>query len=181
LYAPASRIQDAISIVPAAIVGIGFPFVAQTSAAGTASDAQRLLGRLAGIGFCIAVPVALGASLLVGPVLTTVLGTGYAGAALPTKILIWSLPISALCAPLLAGLAGIGHGGDTTRVCLSAFAVALSLHFALDWWLGATGGAIASFAREPAALAVTFVLARRAGLVPDQRPQLTALRRRLSP
>ena len=98
-------------------------------------------------------------------VIDVALGSAYDAAVTPTRILIWFLPFGALTAPLLAVLAGSGRAGDTTRVFATAFGIGIGLQFALDWRWGAEGAATASLLRDPAALAVSAVLAARAGLI----------------
>lgn len=81
------------------------------------------------------------------------------------NILIWFLPLTAVAAPLIAALAAAGRGADTTKIFATAFAIALSMHVLLDRRLGAVGEAVASLLRDPFALLVSFLLAKRAGLL----------------
>jgi len=136
--------------------------------------ARQLTVRLIKIGLVIAVPMAAATFVVAPSLIQAVLGPGYAGAVAPTRILVWFLPFAAVEAPLLGALAGSGHASDTTKVFAATFATAIAMHLCLDWWLGATGGAIASLSRDPVGLAVTFVLARRAGLIGTGRSRLAA-------
>jgi O-antigen/teichoic acid export membrane protein len=109
-------------------------------------------------------------------ILRIALGEGYVGAAGLVRILIWSVVLSALTAPLVAGLAGIGRAPDATKVFATAFVTVMIAHVSLDWWWGATGAAIATLSREPVVLGVALLLSMRAGLLSEHRdvePQLS--------
>ena len=82
--------------------------------------------------------------------------------------------MAAAGAPFIAALAADGHGTDTTKIFATAFGVALSLHLLLDPRWGAVGGAVASLLRDPLALLVAFLLARRAGLLRKPEPAVPA-------
>jgi O-antigen/teichoic acid export membrane protein len=166
LYAPASRLQDALYLIPGTIAAIGLPLVARGWEGGAGLKATRtLLTRLMALGMALSLPTAIFVFVYAEDVLTLVLGDEYGGAARATRILIWSLPFACLTATLIVALAGTDRAMDTTRVFVVAFGVALTLHLSLDWWWGATGAAVASFAREPAALLTAVIYARRAGLI----------------
>ncbi len=162
-YAPASRIQDALYLLPNALGTVAFPLVAAERLGTRASG--RLMTRFSLLGLVLAIPATAACFVLMPAIVSLVLGPGYAGVATPARILIWFLPLSAVSAPMVAALAGSNRAVDTTKIFAVAAGVALALHLALDHWLGAVGGAIASLAREPAVLALSWMLARRAGLL----------------
>jgi O-antigen/teichoic acid export membrane protein len=166
LYAPASRIQDALYLLPASISVVSLPVI---SNAWTHPDGklfvQRFLRRILIGAFAISVPITVVFFVLTPQIIDHVLGSSYQGTTTPMRILVWFLPLAALTAPLLAALAGTGRAGESTKVFAIAFAVAMVLHFSLDWWWGATGAAVASFARDPGAFLLALVLAARFGLV----------------
>jgi O-antigen/teichoic acid export membrane protein len=161
-YAPASRIQDALYLLPNALGTVAFPLVAAERLGARGSG--RLMTRFSLLGLALAIPATAACFVLMPAIIRVVLGPGYAGAVTPTRILIWFLPISAVSSPMLAALAGSNRASDTTRIFAVTAGVALAMHLALDHWLGAVGGAIASLSREPATLGIAWMLARRAGL-----------------
>jgi O-antigen/teichoic acid export membrane protein len=164
-YAPASRIQDALYLIPSAIGMIALPLMSTANLA----EVQKLIRRLSLVGLSLAFPVALGVFLLAPQIIHVVLGTRYGGAVGPTRILVWFLPLAVIQAPLLAALIATGRGLDTTKVIAGTFATAMAMHFALDWWMGATGAAIASLSRDPVAVLLALYLSRKAGLIGSAR------------
>jgi len=165
-YAPASRIQDALYLLPSSVGLIAFPFIADASTEQAGHErVQRITRRLIAWGVAVSTPVTVVVFLSAPLLLALVLGPQYGGAVTPTRILIWFLPLAAVQAPLLSGLAGSGHAGDTTKVFAVTMATALALHVGLDGSLGATGAAIASLSRDPVAVAMAVLLARRAGIL----------------
>jgi polysaccharide transporter, PST family len=170
-YAPASRIQDALYLIPSSAGLIAFPFVAGAYAAhGGPERVERITRRLIALGVAVSIPVTVVVFLSAPLLLRLVLGPQYGDSVTPTRILIWFLPFAAVQAPLLSALAGSGHAGDTTKVFAVTMATAFALHALLDGSLGATGAAIASLSRDPAAVVVALLLARRAGLIGVSRP-----------
>jgi O-antigen/teichoic acid export membrane protein len=166
LYAPASRMQDALLLISAAIGTVAFPVI--STAAGTlhgVKHVQELVNRFIFIALALSLPLTVIFFIYSQPVIYFIMGSEYEGAVSPTRILLWSLPFSAATSALLAGLAGTGHALDTTRVFMVAFAVAAVFHLSLDWWWGAMGAATASLLREPAALLASIIYARRAGIL----------------
>ena len=166
LYAPASRIQDALLLLPASLGVVALPIVARNWGE-SPSTVRRQIRQLMVVGCLITVPVALVVAVFAPTILRVVLGEDYVGAAGLVRILVWSVVLTALAAPLLAGLAGIGHAPDTTKVFAAAFATAVIAHLSLDWWWGATGAAVATLSRDPVALVVALYLSWRAGLLSD--------------
>jgi O-antigen/teichoic acid export membrane protein len=166
LYAPASRIQDALYLVPVVISTIGLPLVARMWQSGRGAEATRaLLRTMMVLGVVLSLPATILVFVYAEDLISLVLGQDYVGASTATRILIWFLPFAALTSPLIVALAGADRASDTTRIFLAAFLVAMTMHASLDWWWGATGAAVASLSREPAALLVALFYARAAGLL----------------
>ena len=166
LYAPASRIQDALYLVPVVISTIGFPLVARIWQSGRGAEATRaLLRTMMVLGVVLSLPATILVFVYAEDLISLVLGQDYVGASTATRILIWFLPFAALTSPLIVALAAADRASDTTRIFLAAFLVAMTMHASLDWWWGATGAAVASLSREPAALLVALFYARAAGLL----------------
>jgi hypothetical protein len=165
-YGPASRLQDALYLIPSSIGVIAFPFVAAAYAEpGSREGVQRITRRLMAVGVAVSTPITVVVFLSTPLLVRVLLGPQYGGAVTPTRILIWFLPFAAVQAPLLSALAGSGHAGDTTKVFVVTMATALSLHALLDGSFGATGAAIASLSRDPVAVVVAVLLAMRAGIL----------------
>jgi O-antigen/teichoic acid export membrane protein len=164
-YAPASRIQDAFYLIPVALSTIALPLVSREWHRSGTRAIRALVAQLIVLGLALALPAAIVVFVYAPEVISFVLGDDYSGAVRPTRILIWSLPFSAVTSVLLAALAGTNRATDTTRVFVVAFVVATAMHLSLDWWWGATGAAVASLSRDPAALCAAAIYARRAGLI----------------
>jgi len=164
LYAPASRLQDALQLIPGSILAIGLPIFSQAwNQPDGVARVQATIRNLMIGGMLIVLPVTVAAFVLTPWLLATVMGPDYLGATVATRILIWSLPFEVMLAPLVSALAATGRAPDTTKVVAVTALVALAGHLSLDWWLGATGGAIASLLRDPAAVVAAMILTRRAG------------------
>jgi O-antigen/teichoic acid export membrane protein len=166
LYAPATRLQDGLYLFSGAAAALALPLTARLwGDAGGQEEVRKLLRRLVLLGVAVAIPVATTIFLYAEPIIRVTLGGEYSGAVTTVRILIWFLPFAAVAAPILGALAGCGRAADATKVFATAFIGALVMHLSLDWWWGATGAAVASLARDPAAVAVAILYARRAGLI----------------
>lgn len=160
-YAPASRIQDALYLISGTTYVVAVPMLSRLANSRAHVSQTRiqlrrfwLLG--GGIGLGGAIVVFAFAEEIIG----LVLGPGYLGSVVAVRIIVWSMPLSIVGAPLLAVLVAHGRGADTTRAFLAAFVTSLVLHASLDWWLGAVGASIASVARDAANAAVAGFLTR---------------------
>jgi O-antigen/teichoic acid export membrane protein len=170
LYAPASRIQDALYMIPASIGTVGYPMISRAWAgADGAERVPKLVRRLIVFGLGLTVPVTFAVFLFTPQLLGLILGPEYSGAVTSTRILIWFLPMAAVGGPLLAALAGTGHANDTSKAFAVTFLVAMAMHLLLDRRFGAIGGAIASLSRDPAGLLYLLFLSKRAGLLNSTR------------
>lgn len=163
LYAPASRIQDVLYLIPFALGAAALPLLARV--AESTADVDRITRQLLALGLWIALPVTVITFVFSRWILITVLGGDYAGATAATRILVWFLPLAVIQAPLFAALISVGRAADTTRIIAATFAVAIVMHIALDPTWGATGGAIASLSRDVVAVPLAVLAARRAGLL----------------
>lgn len=160
LYAPATRIQDALLVVPGIAVGTLMPLAARAGNEDRKTSGERILSQGLLISF-VACIVAAAVTFLLIPLLPHLLGAGFSGAIRPARILVWSLPFAGVQAAILAALIARGRAVATTVVHATALMVTLIAHAILDPRFGAVGGAWASFLREPFALAVAVVLLRR--------------------
>lgn len=161
-YAPASRIQDVLYAIPGTVGAVAFPLMSRAwPGAGGPERVRRLVVQTVVLGLAVALPVAVVVFVFAPDLLRLVLGPEYVQAATPTRILVWFLPLAVIQAPLLALLAAMGRGTDTTRVLFGTFLIAMASHMALDPWAGASGAAVASLTRDIGAVAVVALLVRR--------------------
>ncbi|MEX0631019.1 MAG: oligosaccharide flippase family protein [Chloroflexota bacterium] len=160
-YAPASRVQDALYLVPSAIAAVALPYLSRHGPHGDAGS-WHTMRRLWSIGLLIAIPSTVLLTLFMPNVLAFLLGSEYSSAALPSRILAWSMPLAAIGAPLLAYMISRGRGAQTTIAFASAGIVSLALHLILDPRFGALGAATASLVRDVANVAVAGLLVWRA-------------------
>jgi O-antigen/teichoic acid export membrane protein len=162
-YAPASRMQDALYLLPSSLSVVAVPVLARYASGRDASRHMAALVRKLWIGgAALAIPGSAVLFILMPQVISLLLGSAYAGSAAPTRILMWSMILAVIGAPLLGVLIALDRGVDTTRAFAAAFCVSLVLHCSLDWWLGAMGAAIASLSRDAANVVVAAFYARRA-------------------
>jgi O-antigen/teichoic acid export membrane protein len=162
-YAPASRMQDALYLLPGSLAVVAVPMMARYAAGRDAADHMEALLRKLWIGgAALAIPASVVLFILMPQVISVLLGSAYAESAAPTRILMWSMLVATIGAPLLAVLIALDRGADTTRAYGAAFMVSLVLHCSLDWWLGAIGAAIASLSRDVANMLVAAYYTRRA-------------------
>lgn len=181
-YAPASRLQDALYILPTALSAVALPYLSRLLGPSSGLRASRkFVTNLWKAGLGVAIPVAAILVWSMPQVIETVLGPAYLSAVTPARILTLSIVVASVGAPVLALLIAAGRGADTTKAFAAAFAVSVSLHLALDWWLGALGAAIASLTRDVANLAVATWLARDLLRGPPVRPLDRAPSDRLDP
>ena len=167
-YAPASRLQDALYLLPGALAVVGLTVFARAWSQGIgrgASSSTRWPTPGNRHGSCdsdrclvvVFAPFLVRVALGAGSILIFVVAV---------RILAWSVVASAFIAPLLAALVAVGRAVDATKVDAATFASALVLHVSLDWWAGSTGAAVASLCRDFVGALVAYLLARRAGILP---------------
>lgn len=165
-YAPASRIQDVLFLLPTAITVVALPQLSHAfGVTDSPAEVGRSVRRFIGMGLIVALPVAALCSLFAGALLAVFLGPHFASATASVRILVWFLPFAVIEAPIIAGLVAVNRAGQTTAMFVVTFGVALLLHLLLDHRFGAVGASFASLARDPAGLVVGLFLARRCGLL----------------
>jgi O-antigen/teichoic acid export membrane protein len=161
-YAPASRIQDALYVLPAAVAAVALPHLARQRA-GPDPDHSMLetVRRLWLIGLLVTIPALVVLVALMPDAIRLALGPEYVASASPARIIVWSIPAAVIGGPLLAFLVATGRGTQTTLAFATALAVSLSLHILLDPRFGAEGAAVATVGRDVAIAAVAALLAGR--------------------
>lgn len=160
-YTPASRLQDALYLLPAALAAVALPFLSRALAGpGGVAASRAMIHRLWRTGLVLALPAA--AILIVGmpTVIDVLLGSEYAGSVPAARILTLSMILAVIGGPILALLMAAGRGPATTKAFVAAFGASLALNLALDWWLGSVGAAIASVSRDMVNVAVAAYCAR---------------------
>lgn len=161
LYAPATRLQDALLIIPAVAVGTMIPLSARATKDDSGEASSALFWRGLRLSFGLSAVGAMAIYLLLPWLLPVVLGSEFTDAVTPARILIWSIPFAAIQATILSTL--IGHGRAKAASLMHGVALATTIigHLLLDGRYGAVGGAWASLSREPLSLIVGSVLLRR--------------------
>ena len=162
LYAPASNIQNAAMVVPAALT-------ATLAVVGSAAVKAGLVGTRqltaeVRVLAMRALAVSIGASALISvfaPILIDVFaGHAFAGSVTPTRILIWSLPFNALQGACVGLLVALGAPRKTTLFYVTCFVVSLAANIILTPAYGAVGAACAALVREPLGLLVLLLMLR---------------------
>jgi O-antigen/teichoic acid export membrane protein len=113
--------------------------------------------------FATSLPAAAGGWLLAGPLVALVFGPGYAAAALPLGLLLWSLPLSLVRDVALMGLMAAGREGLVFRVTLLSAVLSVALGFALVPGFGLAGAAWGTLAAETVRMGLALAWARRHG------------------
>lgn len=167
IYGAASRAQDALYSVSGALGSIALPKLSAVPAGPeAASERQRLIVRFWVMGLMLTIPI-VALVIVVAPWLVpAVLGEDYRASITPLRILVCFLPFAIVQAPLLAGLAAIGEGAQTTLIIGVTLCVAVLLQVILAPRYGATGAAAASLGRDIVATPLALVVGARKGLVP---------------
>lgn len=165
LYAPASRIQDALMLIPT-MASAGLVQVIARSKAQNKIEGSKGIFRISMIlSLGITLPVVTVLAFLLPVWVPLALGENYQLAVEPISILIWSVPMAAIEAPILALLIAEGHARLSSVVYATAFVVSIAGQFLLIPEFGANGAALASLIREPAALLACFWCLFRTGLI----------------
>jgi O-antigen/teichoic acid export membrane protein len=165
LYAPASRVQDALMIAPnLAIAGL-VPIAARAFAKSGQGAVQQAFRFSMSISMGVSIPLVFVAWMSTPWFISAFLGNDYSDAVTPVRVLMLAVPLAAIEAPILSLLISQGHAKMSTLVYVSALLTSLLGHLLLTPQYGATGAAWASFLREPVALAACLYLACRLKLI----------------
>jgi O-antigen/teichoic acid export membrane protein len=170
LYGAASRGQDALYAIPAAVGAVALPMISRAADEGGPEAARELIVRFWRLGLAVALPVTVVVFLAAPTLVPWLLGDAYSGAVKPLRILVWFLPLAVIQAPILAGLAGIRQGGQTSLIILVTLLASVALQIILTPRFGAVGGAVASLGRDVVATPLALLVAYRFGLVGAYRP-----------
>jgi O-antigen/teichoic acid export membrane protein len=100
VYVAAFRLVEAFTVMPLALMGALFPLMAVQSLAGVAGPLGQTYGQAVRVLGLLALPLAVGTTLVAAPVVLAVYGTAYAGAAGVLAVLVWGLALLFLNAPV---------------------------------------------------------------------------------
>jgi O-antigen/teichoic acid export membrane protein len=160
-YAPATRLQDAMYLLPSALSVVALPYLSRiVSSDNGLVYARLLLRRLWAMGLALATPITLVLIIYMPTVIRVVLGPDYEPATDAARITSLSVLLAVIGAPILSLLIAVGRGSATTRAFLAAFVASVGLHLLLDPRFGSVGAAVASLTRDVANVAVAAWLAR---------------------
>ncbi|MEA2511548.1 MAG: hypothetical protein QOJ59_1035 [Thermomicrobiales bacterium] len=177
VYAPASRLQDALTLFPLTAVTALGPLAARRFAArGDAKAVRRPVLITIVLAMVVTLPATAIALLLTSPLVRIALGPQYEASIKPVRILILSLPFIAVGAAALSAVLGVGRTRATSAMYLTGLVVSLTgLTLLAPKW-GAEGAAWASLAREPAVALVAILLLIRVGIFHERQIRLPNLR-----
>jgi len=152
LYAPASAIQSAL-ITVTGLPTAGVPNVGARVFAERGRDMVASVARRTGlVAIATGLVTATIATVTADAIIQSLLGPDFAGSVAPTQVLAWSLPFYGAEFALVGYLIAIGRPALTVWGYATALTVSLIGNLLLTPTHGALGGAIASLAREPAAV-----------------------------
>lgn len=112
----------------------------------------------------VGLPLALGGSLVAPALVGLLYGPGYAEAALPYALLIWSVPLNLLRDVPLMALLSAGEERMVFRITLAAALLSLALNALLIPMFGLVGAATATVLTEAVRGGLAIWAARRHGL-----------------
>jgi O-antigen/teichoic acid export membrane protein len=155
IYAPASRIQDALMIGPMTIIAALAPVAAREFGQNRNIRAvKRPLAISILLSLIFAVPIAVGVAVFAPRIVQVVLGPHYVDAVVPIQVLAMSIPFIAVGAPVSAALVAIDRPGASTAMIGAGFVVAVGGMILLTPRYGAVGAAWAGMLREPVIAAI---------------------------
>jgi O-antigen/teichoic acid export membrane protein len=159
-YAPASRLQDAVYLLPAATAAVSLPLLTRSFDAGDASNVLPILKRIWLPALAVGMPAFIVLEATMPYVVRALLGPDYVAAVPAARIVAGSMLLAIVGAPLVALLIAGGRGAATTRAFAAAFGVSAGMHVLLDPSLGAIGAAASSLGRDVVHVGVCAFLAR---------------------
>lgn len=171
LYAPASRLQDALYLLPFVVGAVAMPLFAREVSARRSISVTAWSAAGCGSGLLVAALIAL----FPEPIITFVLGASYAGSAESVRIIVWFLPLALIQSPIYAALVATQRAGVVTKLVALTFVSALVIHALVTPRFGAEGAAAAAVGRDLVATGAAVIIGRRLGLVGRAHPpRLTA-------
>jgi O-antigen/teichoic acid export membrane protein len=162
VYAPASRIQDALFILPITATVAVVPIAAQQFGRDHDVVALRRTAMTAlGLSLCLTLPAVIFVFLTADDWLPRVLGEDYQGSVEPLQIIIWSLLFVAIASPFFSVIVAAGRPQWLNYAYGGAFAFAFIGHALIDPNYGATGAAAVSMLRDVVGCGIGMFIAFR--------------------
>jgi O-antigen/teichoic acid export membrane protein len=100
VYVAAFRLVEAFTLMPLALMGALFPLMAVQALSGVSGPLRETYGQAVRVLGLLALPLAVGTTLVADPVVLTVYGRAYAGAGRVLAVLVWGLALLFLNAPV---------------------------------------------------------------------------------
>lgn len=164
IYAPASRLQDALLIAPSVAVAGLAPIAARHDM--PVAEVRDLLIRSLRVSVPLAVSGAVAVWVLAAVGALSLLGEEYAASALPVQLTVASVLFTAIGMPLSAVLVARGRVRENTRLLGAALVLALLAHVLLTPRLGAEAAAGIALCREAlVAIGAYMIWRRTAGMM----------------
>jgi O-antigen/teichoic acid export membrane protein len=153
VYAPASRLQDGLYVLPAAVGTVSLAYFSGLTETLQIRAAARKFA-LAGSFVAVFVVAAVEGGAV--DVARYVFGESYTSSATAIRILVCFLPLAMIQAPLVAAVIAVGREREVTKLFGISLVAALTAHLVCDPRWGATGAACASLARDLVATPVAL-------------------------
>lgn len=149
IYAPASRLQDAVLQVPyvasSPVVPVASRRLHRTP---TLREARRTLGFALATSLGLTVPLVVLILVATGPLLTLFLGPGYEASTTVTRIIIASTLGVAVSMPFVVMAQAAGRARAVVPAYMVGLAISIVGNLTITRWYGATGAAWVTFGRE---------------------------------
>jgi O-antigen/teichoic acid export membrane protein len=154
-YAPASRIQDALAILPGVVAAAMLPAIGHRSRRPGAKAAIRRAQLMAtGLGVGVTLPLALLVAVFAEPFVTSLLGSNLDGAVRPTQVIVLAPVIVALATPMFDILVATGRVRRLNVAYLAGLAFSVVGQLTLTKEYGATGAAVVAVLRDSLVAAI---------------------------
>lgn len=161
IYAVATRFVDALLPLAAFFVAAAFP-VLSAGASLPRADRQRRARRGTEFLLLTSMPMAVGGGVFAPTVVHVVAGPAYAGAVLPMRLLLASLPLSYLSTFLVFMLIASDKQRQVVPLMIASIVLNVVLNVGLIPTYGYDGPAVATLASEVVGAVALLVIVRRA-------------------
>lgn len=162
IYAPASRIQDALTLMPVAASAAVMPLASARYGSRDNSVPVRRIGLAALVlSLGLTVPAIGAAFVFADPVIPAMLGSGYEGSIGTARVIIWSVAFIALAQPWFALVVAAGGARQLNLAYGIGLVVAIVGHAVFDPQFGAVGAAWVAVIRDAIVCTVGIVISLR--------------------
>ena len=156
----AYRLVDSLGLVPIVAGAALLPALSRVATTSRAELLSMSTGALRAV-FSLALPVALGTTVLSGRVVLLFFGEVYAGAALPLRVMIWGIACFFLSYVLKTVLEATGRQMLWTRALVVGLLAALTANAVLVGRYGVLGASMAALIAEVTVLLLAFYCVSR--------------------